>query len=90
MGFQDVVLLPSRASFSTTFLKNCGRGESLGTTTCLITVVGGKQGHARCKIPLLQQSLFFVSVEFICHKVEVKLAIFCFGDIPGFKTLVPV
>ena len=34
-GFQDVTFLPSRASFSTTLLKNCGRGKSLRTTTCL-------------------------------------------------------
>ena len=29
MGFQDVAFQPSRASFSTTFVKNCVRGESL-------------------------------------------------------------
>ena len=45
MGFQDVELLPS-----TTLLKHCGRGESLETATCPKTVVGGKQGHAPCKI----------------------------------------
>ena len=39
----------SRASFSTIFVQNCGRGEGLGTTTCLITVVGVKQGHATLK-----------------------------------------
>ena len=39
-GFQEVVFLPSRANLSTTFLMNCGRGESLGTTTRLIAVVG--------------------------------------------------
>ena len=43
MGFQDVAFLSSRASFYTTFLKNCGSGESLMTTTCLKNVVGGKQ-----------------------------------------------
>ena len=41
MGFQDVAFLPSPASFSTTFLINCGRGESLRTATCIVTVVGG-------------------------------------------------
>ena len=41
--------------------ENCGRGESPMSTTCLKTVVGGKQGHALCKICLLQQSLFVVS-----------------------------
>ena len=33
MSFQDVAFLPSRVSFFITFLKGCGRGESLGTTT---------------------------------------------------------
>ena len=31
------------------FLKNCGRGEGLGTTTCLKTVHWVLQGHAPCK-----------------------------------------
>ena len=39
MDFQDVAFLPSKPSFSITFLKNCGRGENLVTTTCLRTVV---------------------------------------------------
>ena len=58
MGFQDVSFLPSKASFSTTFPKNCNTGESLRTTTYNKTVVGGKQGHAPCKILLVQQILF--------------------------------
>ena len=37
MGLQDVAFLPSR-----TFL-HCGRGEIHGTTTCLETVVRGRQ-----------------------------------------------
>ena len=53
MGFQDVAFLPSIASFSTTFLKNCGRGESLRATTCPTTVVVGKQWYGPCKILLL-------------------------------------
>ena len=74
MGFQDVAFHPSWASFSTTFPKNCGAGESLRTTTCLNTVVRGKEGHAACKIPSLQQSLFLVSVEFHGdHKTVTKL-----------------
>ena len=47
MGFQDVVFLPSRGSFSPHFLKT-GRGERLRTATCLKTEVVGKQGHAPC------------------------------------------
>ena len=76
MGFQDVVFLPSRACFSTTFLKNCGRGDSLRTTTCLRNVDVGKQVLAHCKIFLFQQSLFFVSVLFHGHhKTVVKLVL---------------
>ena len=58
MGFQDVASLPSRTRFSSMFLNNGGGGESLGTTTCLRTVVGCNQGHAPCKVFKLQQSLF--------------------------------
>ena len=32
--------------FSTTFLRNCRRSTSLGISTCHVTVVVGKQGHA--------------------------------------------
>ena len=53
MGYQDVAFLPSRACPSTTFLKSCGSGESLGTTTCLECVVGGKQWHTPREIALL-------------------------------------
>ena len=55
MVFQDIEFLPSRASFFATFLKNCGRGGSLSTTTCIQIVVGGKQGHTYTFAP---QSLF--------------------------------
>ena len=48
----------SRTSFSTTFLKNCGRGESLETTMCNKSVVGGKQGHVPCRILLLHKASF--------------------------------
>ena len=44
MGFQDVAFLPFRASYSTTFLLNCRRGESLETITCLKTVVVDSKG----------------------------------------------
>ena len=63
-----------RASFSTTCLKNCGKGECLGTTTCLMTVAGGKQGHAPCRMLPLQQILFFVSLKFHGdHKTVTKM-----------------
>ena len=53
IGFQDVEFLHSRDSFYT-FLKNCDRGKVLGTATCLETMAVGNQGHAPCKIYLLQ------------------------------------
>ena len=44
MDFQDVAFLPFRASFSTRFLKNCGRCEGLGMTTFLKIVIGASKG----------------------------------------------
>ena len=64
MGFQDVAFLPSCVSFTTSFKKNCGRGEGFRTTTCFRIVVEGKQGYASCKILSLQQGLLFVSFQF--------------------------
>ena len=58
MSYQDVAFQPSRARFfPTTFLRHCGRGEGLRTTTCLKLWLG-KQGHAPCKVLTLQQGLF--------------------------------
>ena len=65
MGFQDVAFLSSRASFSTTFLKNRTRGENLRITICHKTVVGGKQVHDPCEMLWLQQSLFLVQSNFM-------------------------
>ena len=64
MRFQDVAFLLSRAGFYT-FLNNCGGGERLVTTTCLKSMVGGKQGHVPCKILLLQQNLFLSQLCFM-------------------------
>ena len=44
MGFRNVVFQSSRASHSSTFPKNYGRGESLGTTNCPKAVVGVSKG----------------------------------------------
>ena len=63
MGFQDVVFLPPCWSY-TTYLKNCCRGESPGTTTCQKNLVRGKQGHAPVKY-FRPNKASFVSVE--CH-----------------------
>ena len=38
-----------------------GRGE---TTTCLKTVVGGRQRHAPCKVLSLQHNLFLCQLNF--------------------------
>ena len=61
LAFQDVALLPSWGSFSTTFLNDCGRGESLVYTTCLKTVDWGRQGSAPCEVLLLHKASFCVS-----------------------------
>ena len=61
MGFLDCEILLSRASFSTTFLKNCGRGESLQTTTCLKAVVGMSKGMLTVNIFYQTNSLLGVS-----------------------------
>ena len=67
----SVPAIPS--CFFTTFLKDCGRGESLWATTYLNTVFGGKQGHALCRILSLQQG-FFVLVQFhVDHRNIIKL-----------------
>ena len=61
MGFQDVSFLPSRPGLYTTFLTNCGRGESLGTITCLRTVVGVSKGMLPVKYFHSNKASFRVS-----------------------------
>ena len=74
MGFQDVVFLPFRASFSTIFLANCGRGDSLGTTICLKTVVVVNKSMLPVKY-LCSSKASFVSAEFHQdHKTVAKLS----------------
>ena len=63
MVFQDVAFLPSRASFSTTFINNCGRGESLRTTACLKAVVGVSKGMLPVQY-FCSTNPIFVSVDF--------------------------
>ena len=62
MCFQDVAFLPSRASFSTTFLKNVVEVNALGPPH-FTTVFGGKQGYAPCNMMLLHEAPF-VPVKF--------------------------
>ena len=70
VGFHDIALLYSRTRYYTTFLGNNSRGERLGTTTCLGTVVGCKQGHAPCKVPLLRHMLFLCQSNFMVAGVS--------------------
>ena len=73
MGFQDVAFLSSRAGFCITFLKNHGRGESLRTTTCLITVVGVSKGMLLLNASASTRPVF-VSVEIDGnHKTVTKM-----------------
>ena len=60
-----------QACFSATFLKNCGRAESLGVTTCPKTVAGGKQGHAPVKY-FRSNKVYFLSVKFHGDHIAVK------------------
>ena len=89
-GFQDVAFLPSGASFSAIFLKNCGGGESLRSTTCLKTVVRSKQGHAPCKMLLFHKVSFCVDLsvrEFykICLLSSVKRSVCVLLDLSLIK-----
>ena len=57
--FLDVAFLSSELVFSTAFLINCGMGNSLWTTICHKSVVGGEQDkQAPCKVILLQEAYF--------------------------------
>ena len=93
MGFQDVAFLPTKSSFSTTFLKNRGRGESLVTTTCPKTLVKEKQKHAPAKYSCFNKAPFIWSVELHgdhenIAKMRQNLATPSFGNMTGFKTVV--
>ena len=95
MGFQDVAFQSYQTSFYTTFLINCGGGCGLETTTCLKTVVGGKQGHIPCKTFLSLANPFFVSIEFftiiiLSHPSGEYAPLSSFGDIARFKAVVSV
>ena len=61
MSFNDVAFVPSRATFAATFLKNCGVGENLRTTTCIKTVVGVSKGVLPVKYFRSNKASFCVS-----------------------------
>ena len=71
--------------FPTTFLNNCGRGESLVTTTCHVTVAWCEQGHAPCKMLLLKHGEHRA-----VSKMRQNLATLSFPDIAEFKIVVSV
>ena len=48
-GFFDLAFMPARATFYNIFFTNCGRGESLRTTTCPKTVVWVSKGMLHVK-----------------------------------------
>ena len=50
--------ITSQVNFYTTFLIHCGSGgdEIVRTTTCLRTVVAGRQGY----VPLLSNKVYFL------------------------------
>ena len=61
LGFQDVAFLPYRASFYTTFIKHCGRGEGLWTTTCLKLWLGVSKGMLPVRYFRFNEASFCVS-----------------------------
>ena len=66
--------VPARfISIYTIFQKNCGRGESLGTETCLKIVVGETKAMFAVKY-ICSNKVFFVSVRLDWdHKTVTKL-----------------
>ena len=71
MGFQEVAFQPSRASFLTTFLKNCGKG--VGTITYPKAIVRVSKGIQPEKF-LCSNKASFVSCEFCAdYKAVTKM-----------------
>ena len=65
MGFQDVAFLPSELVFPPHFLGIAVDVNASGPPYVLKLWFGCKQGHAPCKIPLLQQNHFLRQSNFI-------------------------
>ena len=85
MGIGDVVLLPFGASFSITALTNCGRVVCIWSATCIIAVVGVSKDMLSvryCRAINPSFCVILISLKsYICHNIEVNLAILNFGDI---------
>ena len=77
IGFQYLIFLPSWASFCTTFLENCGRGQGLSTATCLEVIVCGDQTHATCKT--LAPAIFLHQLNFM-ETITLSLSDFGVGE----------
>ena len=73
MGFQDEALRPTQASFSTIFLKICGRGESLWTATRLKTEVGVSKSMLPVKYFCSTEPLFVPFKFHGDHKTATKM-----------------
>ena len=93
-GFQDVAFLPSRASFCSTFLKNCDRCYDLGTASCLQAVGWMSKGMLPVKSFSYNRSYFLCKCRHVMiksfHNIEVNVTTSHSGDITGFKTVLPV
>ena len=61
MGSQDVAILLSKASSSTTFLMNCGKGESLGRQHVLALWLGVSKDMLPVKYFCLNKASFCIS-----------------------------
>ena len=77
MCFQDVAFLPSRACFATTFLRNCGRGEILGTT-CLATVVGDQISQRSSDTHRVEVNLATLTWDITAFKTVVSVCLYAF------------
>ena len=93
MDLQDVAFRPFQVSFSTIFLNNCGRGESLRIVTCLTTVVGVSKGMLRVGEATFTPMIpIFLLVKFHqSHMTVTELWLILlsavFGNITGFRTM---
>ena len=61
IGLQDVAFQPFRASYYTTFLKDCGIGEDIGTVTCPKNVAEISKGMLPVKYLHSNKSSFCVN-----------------------------
>ena len=91
MGFHDVEHLPSRACFSTTFLKNVVEVNASGQPHVLQLCLTVSKVMLLVKYSCSNKDSFYVSRiswrSYSCHKAEVNVATASFGDITKCKTV---